>query len=250
MANELPVDSLRTSKVLTAIRGPAEGPYTCVFSDGTTDKCDHLVLAIPFTILRDVDIDPRIWNSFRPQKQMAIREMVLGDNGKLHLEFNSHAWKQERMINGHLVKGNGRSYSGPESYISMWQADVHNPSSRGVLCNYTGGYWGRNLTASTPFNIADKKDTNRLLGELEHVWPGLTETYTGKALVTKWVDNPWSKGAFSSPTLGHHTTWWGAQWERESNIHFAGEPCSYEYWGYINGAIESGENVAKVIAQT
>ena len=45
------------------------------------------------------------------------------------------------------------------------------------------------------------------------------------------------------------TVWWGAQWETEGNIFFAGEAYDEEYWSYMNGAILSGERVAKEIHQ-
>lgn len=45
------------------------------------------------------------------------------------------------------------------------------------------------------------------------------------------------------------TVWWGAQWETESNIYFAGEACDEEVWSYMDGAIRSGERVATEIAQ-
>ncbi|MFV2031717.1 MAG: FAD-dependent oxidoreductase, partial [Gammaproteobacteria bacterium] len=96
---------------------------------------------------------------------------------------------------------------------------------------------------------ADPNDVNRVLLQIEQIWPGISAKYTGKALVSNWWGNPFSKGAFVSPGLNTMTVWWGAQWETEANIYFAGEACDEEFWSYMEGAIRSGERVAKEIAQ-
>ncbi|MCP4874083.1 MAG: FAD-dependent oxidoreductase [Gammaproteobacteria bacterium] len=47
--------------------------------------------------------------------------------------------------------------------------------------------------------------------------------YNNKALVSNWWDDPFAKGAFTSPAVGVMTTWWGAQSVTEGNMYFAGE---------------------------
>ena len=90
---------------------------------------------------------------------------------------------------------------------------------------------------------------NRLPGYFDQVWPGISNKYTGKALASNWWDNPYSKGAFTSPAVNTMTTWWGGQWVTEGNMYFAGEAYDEEYWSYMNGAILSGERVAQEIQQ-
>jgi monoamine oxidase len=58
--------------------------------------------------------------------------------------------------------------------------------------------------------------------------------YTGKALVSNWIDDPLARAAFTSPAVG---------------VMFAGEAYDEEYWSYMNGAILSGERVAQEIQQ-
>jgi monoamine oxidase len=67
--------------------------------------------------------------------------------------------------------------------------------------------------------------------------------------VSNWIDDPFARSAFLSPSIGTMTTWWGGQWEPEGNIYFAGEAYDEEGWSYMNGAIASGERVAKEIHQ-
>jgi monoamine oxidase len=142
-------------------------------------------------------------------------------------------------------------------FISTWEGNPRSPSGLGIIVNYTGGYAGEALRDSTAipgaqapyFGQAAGKDVARVLGDFDKIWPGIKSQYTGRALVSNWWGNPYSRGAFISPDIGAMTSWWGAQLEREGYIHFAGEACDVEYWSYMNGAIRSGERVAQEIAQ-
>jgi monoamine oxidase len=47
---------------------------------------------------------------------------------------------------------------------------------------------------------------------------------------------------------GQYTTLFGAGAVAEGNVHFAGEHTSLEDFGYLNGAVETGERAARAIA--
>ena len=47
---------------------------------------------------------------------------------------------------------------------------------------------------------------------------------------------------------GQYTTLFGAGSTPEGNVHFAGEHTSVEYFGFLNGAVVSGERAAKAVA--
>ncbi|MCR8922837.1 FAD-dependent oxidoreductase [Dasania sp. GY-MA-18] len=251
LADELPNDSIVTGKALTAITGAAQGPYTCTFSDGSTTTADKLVLALPFTKLREVDIAPAIWNTFSSAKQQAINEMSIGANGKIHVQTDSRPWSGVRNVNGHDIQMNGVSYSGGDGFVTVWDTQVNGSTTGSVMCDYLGGHQGRNLSGSQPFSSSKRTDVNKFLGQIEPVFPGTTAAYENKALTSKWSVNPWSKGSYSTPGLGQFTSFWGAQWEKETsnNVHFCGEHTSVEYWGFLQGAVETGERVATEIHQ-
>ncbi|MBC9249368.1 monoamine oxidase [Pseudomonas alcaligenes] len=251
MANQLAAGSIVTGKRLTSISGSAMGPYVCGFADGSTDICDQLVLALPFSKLREVDISPEIRASFAPAKRLAIAEMTLGSNAKIHIQCGSRPWNAQRQVGGELVQMGGVSYSGADGFVTVWDTQVGKPTTGSVLSNFLGGQQGRALSASVPFQQAASQDVNRLLGQIEPVFPGTSAAYQGKALVSKWPINPWSGGSYAAPMLGHYTRFWGAQWEKDvgNRIHFCGEHCSQEYWGFLNGAVETGELAAQALVQ-
>ena len=262
MAAQLPAGTLQLGKALVAVRGHRAGPYTLSFADGSQAECDQLVFAMPYHLIRTVDIDARLWDAFSAPKRAAISNIKPADNGKLQLEFASRYYDRSRVVSGEVVHLSAVTYSDigtarAPGFISTWEGNPGSPSELGIIVNYTGGYAGETLRDATAipgaqaphFGQAASKDVARVLADFDKIWPGIKSQYTGRALVSNWWDNPYSRGAFISPDIGAMTSWWGAQLEREGNIHFAGEACDVEYWSYMNGAIRSGERVAKEIAQ-
>jgi len=228
-----------------------------------TDERFHVVGGNDRVILiRSIDIEARIWSAFSSPKRASIANIKPADNGKLQLEFASRYYDVSRVVSGQLVHLSAVSYSDAGTakapgFISTWEGNPGSPSALGIIVNYTGGYAGETLRDATAipgthapyFGQAAGKDVARVLADFDKIWPGIKSRYTGRALVSNWWDNPYSRGAFISPDIGAMTSWWGAQLEREGNIHFAGEACDVEYWSYMNGAIRSGERVAQEIAQ-
>jgi monoamine oxidase len=248
MADELPGDPIETDRKLVAIEPGSNKEYRLVFEKATAE-CDILVMAMPFGLIREVDIHPSIYNNFSYNKQLAIENCLQADNGKVQMEFDDRHWDMTQVINGREIHQAARAYSNPDGFISTWEGEPGNPSELGILVGYNGGYEGRNLSGKDYFGKASKKDVNRVLAQVEQIWPGIEDKYRNKALVSNWWDNPLSRGAFVSPGTNDMTSWWGAQWETEGNIYFAGEACDVEFWSYMNGAILSGERVAQEIAQ-
>lgn len=250
MLNDIPAGTVELEKALISISGAADGPYTLAFDDGSSYIADQLVLTLPFSKLREVDIAPAIWNSFIPEKRLAIENMAMGDNAKLHIECNSRPWQQIRQVNGESIQTNSVSYSDGDGFVTVWDTQVANPAAPGtVYCDYLGGRQGRNLKGEQAFSVANTGDVNDFIGQIENVFPGTAAAYTGQALKSQWTKHEWSLGSYSSPALGHFTSFWGSQWrsEVENKIYFAGEHCSVEYWGFMNGAIETGEQAAYMV---
>jgi monoamine oxidase len=249
MAAGLASGSVHTGRALTAIIGEAGGPYTCQFASGAPVVADHLVLALPFRMLREVTIDSRIWNAFRPEKRLAISTMPLGTNAKLQVQGTTRPWSRVITANGRQIQANGVAYSDPGGFQVTWDGSVASPSARGVLVNYTGGTKGTQLRGTGAFGVAADQDVTAFLAAIEPVFPGTTAAYNGRALKSSWIDDPWHKGAYSHWGIGQYTGFSGAEGLQEGAIHFAGEHTSVDYQGFIEGAVRSGERAAQEIHQ-
>lgn len=222
---------IETGAPLTAIVRNADGRFTLTFGSGRSTRSvtvDRLVLALPFSILRD-QVD---WSraGFSSLKQIAIRELQIGANTKLHLQFGTRLWR--------TLGGNGDSYA-DTGYQNTWEVTRAQPGRSGVLVNYTGGDVARTFASGSPKSLA-----TRFLAQIEPVMPGLTAQWNGRVTLDYWPANPWSKGAYSYWRVGQYTRFAGAEYQRSANCHFCGEHTSIDSQGYLNGAVETGQRVA------
>ncbi len=249
MVADLTMTTIETDRPLVAIDGEAAGPYTCSFAGGLSAVADHLVLTIPFSALREVAIAPSIMDSFRPAKQHAIAESPMGTNAKIEIELAHRTWGpgHDRLVDGEPYATNGIGYSDPDGFQCIWDAHPVVPGDPGYLLYYPGGAHGASLRAKDPFGTPNPADVSKVLGWIDGLFPGTSAAYTGRAIQSFWAAEPWHHGAYSYWGIGNYTSFAGAEGLQEGNIHFAGEATSGEYQGYINGAVETGERVAREI---
>ena len=217
---------VRTGAKLTAIKLNGNGSYTLTVQGvpGGRLVADHVVLTIPFSILRSqVDFSQAGFNAV---KTTAIQQLGMGSNTKLHLQFKKRSWYRSDC--------NGEAYS-DTGFQTMWEATRAQDGEQGILVNYTGGATASALVGGDPLQKAAQ-----YLAQLEPVLPGITQKWNGKATLDAWLGNPWSLGAYSYWKVGQYTGFAGAEGERSGNCHFAGEHTSIDYQGYLNGAVDSG----------
>ena len=213
--------------VLKAIALRADGSYSLTFHQGPAVTADRVILALPFSILRSsVDISKA---GFSPRKRTAIRDLGMGTNSKLHLQFTSRHWNS--------LDCNGETFA--DSYQNTWEVTRAQRGTAGILVNYTGGRIGASFGSGTATEHAEE-----FLRQLEPVLPGITKEWNRRATLDSWPDYPWSKGSYSYWKVGQYTAFAGVEREREGNCHFAGEHTSVDFQGYLNGAVETGERAA------
>jgi monoamine oxidase len=211
-----------------------DGTYALTFKQGSKTKsvtADHVVLALPFSIMRS-SVD---WSQagFGPYKSRAIREQGMGTNSKLHVQFTDRHW--------YGLGNNGNTYA-DTGYQNTWEVTRSQPGRSGILVDYTGGKIGASFGSGTPATRAQQ-----FLKQIEPVLPGITGKFNGRATVDFWTAYPWTKGSYSYWKVGQYTAFAGAERERSGNCHFAGEHTSVDFQGYLNGAVDSGENAADEI---
>ena len=196
-----------------------------------TVVADKVVLALPFSILRSsVDYSRA---GFKQRKAVAIEELGMGTNAKLHVQFGDRPW---------VACGfNGESYS-DRGYQSSWEVSRAQPGRSGILVDYTGGTIGAGFGSGS---VAQR--AKQFLAQIEPVLPGVSEQWNGRAERDFWPGYPWTKGSYSYWKVGQYTRFAGVEREPEGNCHFAGEHTSIDAQGYLNGAVETGERAAEEI---
>jgi monoamine oxidase len=230
---------IETERKLTAVRRNAAGRFVLSFERGGDVDADHVVLALPFTMLREVDLDASLDLS-RPKRD-AIAQLGYGTNSKLMLGFASRFWRNGQGDN----TSNGETYS-DTGYQATWETSRLQEGTEGVLTNFTGGLRGAAAGDGSPAERAAE-----FLAEFETIFPGVTADHNGKLARFHWPTNAFVKASYSCYLPGQYSTIAGAEGEAEADgtLHFCGEHTSLDFQGYMEGAALSGAVSAVAIAE-
>jgi len=198
---------------------------------GGTVSCvaDAVVLALPFTLLRQVDL-PRV---FSDQKMAAIRDLAYGTNSKVLVATRRRIWR-DLGSSGDVIT-NGMLQCG-------WDGSRQRAGDQGVFTYFLGGAQGLNVGESSV-----ESQAGRLNSEASAIWPGFNETLAGPALRVHWPSEPWALASYSTYRPGQRTSLSGDEAMPEAGIYFAGEHCSAGWQGYMQGAASTGREAALAI---
>jgi len=193
-------------------------------------SADIVLLTLPFTLLREVEIDVEL-----PEvKRNAIKNLSYGNNSKLFLGFNGRIWRSK-------YNSVGMSYS-DNTTENTWDNSQLQPGNDGGLTVYLGG-----TNAVTIGNGNINYQAIRYLEKLNQIYPGIKADYNNKAYRMVWPTFPLTKGSYSAWTVGQYTTIAGSEIETVGNLYFAGEHTSYNFQGYMNGGAVTGHIAADKI---
>ena len=227
---------IRFNSGLIKIEQNSQGEIRLVFQNDEREWevwADKVILTIPFKILRMIDYKN---GRFCPLKKMAIEELGMGVNTKLHTQFSKRFWRK--------LGNNGETFA-DTGYQDTFEVTRAQKGKSGILVDYTGGETAAAQNALTKKQL--EKITKRFLDKLEPVLPGSLEHWNGLSMVDHWLSNPWTKGSYSYRKVGQYTKFAGIEGEREGNIFFAGEHTSIDFQGYLNGAVETGERASQEV---
>jgi monoamine oxidase len=78
---------------------------------------------------------------FDSRKATAIRELGMGTNSKLHVQFSSRFWRGQGS--------NGETFA-DTGYQNTWEVTRAQAGKSGILVDYTGGKIGASFDSGTP----------------------------------------------------------------------------------------------------
>lgn len=228
---------------LVRVRRLSDGRIELTFeyaSHTVTVTHDVVVLAIPFTTLRHVELDPNL--GLPPTQQQAISGLGYGTNAKMMVGFSRRTWQ----IHG----GNGTSYSDLPNHQTTWETNpTLGSATRGILVDYSSGRRGARLNPA-----AAQHETQHFLYDLDRVYPGARDAATVineryLAHLEHWPSNPLTLGSYTCYRPGQFTTMAGLEGLPVGNLLFAGEHTNsfYEWQGFMEGAALSGIAAAQSI---
>jgi monoamine oxidase len=225
---------LHTSHELIQLRQTSSG-YTLTFRKDTSYvelEADMVVLALPFSVLRTVDMKVAL----PPAHKAMIKELAYGTNSKVFIGFAERFW--------HRTNENGVSYSDLPTQVT-WENTMLRDSPSGGFTIFNGGAGSRFMSSHT------KDEIERIcMDGIRAIWPASAEVEYGPVRTYDWAKNPYSKGSYSSYSVGQWSRFFGVAAQNVGHLYFAGEHVSERFRGYMNGAAMTGRIAAENILRS
>ena len=240
---------VQTGWRMTAIGFNSDGSIRVTFSVGgqtMVENFDRVILALPFAVLRTLNYHKA---NFDNLKNTAIQELGRGRNDKLQLQFSVRYWDGTGTWPG---IGNGNSYA-DTGYQNTWNVTRSQPGSAGILVDYTGGDVAGSFAPSTPYSAAQTNPqvaayAKTFLQQIEPVFQGITSKWNGRATLSVPALDPNLNCSYSYWKVGQYHTFSGYEKARQpfpnGPIHFAGEHCSQNFQGFMEGGASEGVRAA------
>jgi monoamine oxidase len=198
--------------------------YRLNFLNGREIYADFVIMTIPFSVLREVKMNV----DMSPKKAKCIKELSYGTNSKLFLGMNKRIWR-DQGFSGYVLSN--LIHNGWDS--SQMQTKNEGPGGYSI---FFGGKMGKDLNDSQISNY---------LSKLNQIYPSIEEQFNGKKGTFTWGNSPHAKGSYACMTVGQQTAFGGVESDPINSILFAGEHCSKDSQGYMNGGAETGRQAAE-----
>jgi len=236
---------------LAKLAKTAGGRYAVTFTRGGGGSsvevvADYVVLALPFSVLRDIDTSKAGFDSL---KKTAIKELGAGHNGKTQLQFSRRFWNQKGAWPG---ISNGSSYS-DTGYQAGWDVTRAQKGTSGIMVFYSGGSVTDALTSKLGYasnsdaNVA--KDVLQTLQRAERVFPGAKSQYNGLATESVPHRSPFSKCSYSYWRVGQYIQFGGYEGVAQGGVLFCGEHTSQDFQGFMEGGASEGQRAGSDLVQ-
>ena len=188
---------------------------------------DYAVCAIPFSVLRSVEISP----VFSPEKQKAISEMPYRSCTKVFLQSKTRFWAAAGVS----------GFAQTDLPIGqVWNLTYRRPGKRGVLVAYSSGTPSRRMTA-----LKEAERVRLAVDNIDKVFPGFHDNFES-ATSKCWDEDEYARGAYACFKPGQMREMYPAASKPEGRVFFAGEHTSATC-AWMQGALESGYRAAKEI---
>lgn len=248
ITRSLPQGCIHLGHQLTTLKRNDDDSLTLTFTTpwGMQEvNCDRVILTLPFSTLRRVDYSRA---GFDTLKQTAIEQLGYGTISKLMLQFDTPYWYQD----GPWPRNNNGFILTDLDIQTLWDTSLGQQGTHGLLVDYTSGYRGAAYAPPSPYATSAESESIQhyaqvCLEQLERVFPGIRAHYTGRAALSYPTGDPHLLGSYACWRVGQYTSFAGYEGARQGPIHFAGEHCSIEFQGFMEGGAREGARAAREI---
>ena len=222
-------DKIRYGASVVRIEHDARQVRTIYLQAGTRTSlaADYLICAVPFSVLRHIEISPR----FSEDKQKAIELLPYTSVARTYLQTRKKFWLDEGL--------SGQATTDLSNML-IFDGAINQSGTRGILESYLAGSQARQVTA-----MKENERVRSVLGFVEKVHPHIRQNV--EVGVSKcWDEDEFARGAYAWYKPGQMTSLLPHVARPEGRIHFAGEHAS-SLFGWMQGAFESGNRVAQEV---
>jgi monoamine oxidase len=232
---------IQTQMELTRLES-YDNTFRLTFKNGQSVEAEYVILAIPFAVLQrlelQVELPETLWRF--------IHEASLGQNEKFFAGFTERVWQREGGFSNEIWTDLG--------FAEAWDATKRqNERHDGALTFFMGGH---EVARTAELGSGDLGQT--FLERLNLAVPGIKQAANHQFLHTAWAKNPLTRGGYSTFKPGQYSEFSAFMYlesekveERQDvnigNLVFAGEHVSDEFYGYMNGAAQTGRLAADVV---
>ncbi len=206
--------------------------------------CGRVILALPFTRLRDVDYRRA---RFSGVKRVAIEQLGYGRHAKLQIPFTHRIWRTRGPWPG---ISDGTIYTDLD-FQNTWDTTRGQPGESGILVAYLGGTPALAAAAGVAYTTTLESPKTRrtvaaTVAQIDRVFPGIASLRGPRddgLHVPRSVHRRQLRGVAGGPAHGFRRRRGGT----EGPIHFAGEHTSLDQQGFMEGGAATGLRAAREV---
>jgi len=214
-----------------AIRQTLDGVF--VSAGSGQYRCKKVIVSVPTPLYKDITFDPPLPND----KLMLSRNTKLGSTTKMLLVYREPWWRSKGLC------GMMQSFVGPVSVSRDSSVDEKGVYS--LTCFVVGdpaAAWIKLPKEERQKAVADQ--IKRAFGSFVDVPEPIDSVHH------VWAEDQWSQGCPCPVMPPNVLTEYGhALRTNHANVHFVGTETAFEWKGYMEGAVRSGERGAKEVVQ-
>jgi monoamine oxidase len=197
------------------------------------ERPDRAVITLSPGVLRTVNLSR---SGFSTPTRKVIRTYGMGTNAKVIIPFSSAAWG----AHGWDAEGVSDTALG-----QTWNSTLGEGDGSSALTSLVGGVAGRTI-AGPDHGPAPGSVVRARLALIDRVAPGTRAAARDGAVVHAWANDPYARGSYAAARPGQ-AGYATIAARPQGPFHFAGEHTSDQWSGFMEGAVQSGQRVAREV---
>lgn len=192
-------------------------------------QCDHVILALPFSSLRSVDVS----GDFPSDRKAIVDDMPYTQICRTYLQTASRFWEQDKALSAVYTDG---------PLERFFDSSEHMPAQLGLLQNWLNGVGLQSFEG-----LSDERRVASIVEHMQALWPE-SGAEIQRSLTIDWGQT-YCKGAYAHFAPGQVHKFASSVSKPLGRLHFAGEHTEFVAPG-MEGALVSGRRAAREILAT